>query len=269
MTGLAKRAERIAAHLVGYETGAAIVPHDTDGRQSAVDFLLEWPDGQRGALEVTLVTEKASIAWQGMAMKEGWRWPAESSWEFRPAAPSFPYKSVRRVALRAVEFCDAHGVDRPEHLPSELLDTELDLAWFLANEIGTLRRTPFSPGVVIYQATRAEFVDNAPRDFARIVETWHGEPHMASHIDKLARAADVSERHLFLVPTDDVLPARFFTDDFELPASAPAGFDSVDALWIWSNYWHRYLAFRNGSWTWIGFPPRDEVLVGLQSQPST
>lgn len=268
MTGLAKRAERIAAHLVGYEICAAVIPHDIDGRQGAVDFLLEWPDGQRGALEVTLVTEKASIAWQGMAMKEGWRWPAESSWEFRPAAPSFPYKSVRRVALRAVELCDAHGVDRPEDLPSELLDTELDLARFLAAEIGTLRRAPFSPGVVIYQATRTEFVDNAPRDFARVVETWHGEPHMASHIDKLARTADVSERHLFLVPTDDVLPAQFFTDDFELPASAPAGFDSVDALWIWSNYWHRYLAFRNGSWAWVGFPPHDEVLVSLQSQPS-
>jgi hypothetical protein len=268
MTDLAKRAERIAAHLVGYETGAAVVSHDTDGRQGAVDFLLEWPDGRRGALEVTLVTEKASIAWQGMAMKEGWRWPAESSWEFRSAAPNFPYKFVRQVALRAVELCDAHGVDRPEQLPSELLETELDLARFLADGIGTLRRTRFGPGVVIYQVTRAEFVDNAPRDFARVVETWYEEPHMASHIEKLARTADVSERHLFLVPTDEVLPARFFTDDFEVPASAPpAGFDSLDALWVWSNYWHRYLAFRHGSWAWVGFPP-DEVLVGIQSQPS-
>ncbi|WP_311212276.1 MULTISPECIES: hypothetical protein [unclassified Arthrobacter] len=167
------------------------------------------------------MTEKASIAWQGMAMKEGWCWPAESSWEFRSAAPSFSYKSVRRVVLRAVELCDAHGVDRPEHLPSELLDSEQDLARFIADEMGTLKRTPYSPGVVIFQATRAEFVDGAPVDFARIVETWHGEPHMASHIDKLARAADVSERHLFLVPTDDVLPVRFFTDDFRTAGFHP------------------------------------------------
>lgn len=262
MTGLAKRAERIAAHLVGYETGAVVVLHDTDGRQAAVDFLLEWQDGRRGALEVTLVTEKVSIAWQGMAIMEGWRWPAASSWEFRSAAPSFPYKFVRRVALRAVELCDAHGVDRPEQLPSELLDTELDLAQFLADELGTLRRTGFDPGVVIYQSTRAEFVDSAPLDFARVVETWHGEPHMASHLKKLERTADVSERHLFLVPTDDVLPARFFTDDFKPPSSAPAGFDSVDALWIWSNYWHRYLAFRSGSWAWVDFPPRDHAPAG-------
>lgn len=259
MTGLAERAERIAAHLVGYETGAKVVPHDIGGRQGAVDYLLVWPKGRRGALEVTLVTDKASIAWQGMAMKEGWRWPAASSWEFRSAGPNFPYKFVRRAALRAVALCDAHGVDRPEELPLAVLEDELELAQFLAEELGTLRRTRLNPGVTIYPSIHAEFIDNAPSDFARVVDTWHGEPHIASHLKKLTRTADVSERHLFLVPTDDVLPARFFTDDFEPPTSAPAGFDSVDALWIWSNYWHRYLAFRNDSWAWVDFPPHDQA----------
>ncbi|WP_417218582.1 hypothetical protein [Arthrobacter sp.] len=258
MTGLADRAEQIAAYLVGYETGAVVHLHDTDGRQAAVDFLLEWPDGRRGALEVTLVTEKASIAWQGMAMKEGWRWPATSSWEFRAAATSFPYRFVRQAVLRAVELCDTYGVDKPSDLPSVVLDAEVDLARFLADDLGALRRTRLDPGVVIYQSVRAEFVDNAPSDFARVVETWHGEPHMASHLNKLGRTADVSERHLFLVPTDDALPARFFADDFQLPTSTPAGFESVDALWIWSNYWHRYLSFRNGLWAWIDFPPRNQ-----------
>lgn len=81
MTGLAERAEQIAAHLVGHETGAAAV---AQGRQAPIDFLLQWPDGRVGALEVTLVTQSASVAWQGLAMKDGWRWHAESSWEFRP-----------------------------------------------------------------------------------------------------------------------------------------------------------------------------------------
>ena len=60
MTSLAERAEQIASYLVGHETAAVVVPHDVDGRQAAVDYLLEWPDRRRGALEVTLVTEKAS-----------------------------------------------------------------------------------------------------------------------------------------------------------------------------------------------------------------
>lgn len=71
MTGLAERAERIAAHLVGYETGAKVVLHDIGGRQSAVDYILVWPNGRRDAVEVTLVIDGASMEWQGMAMKEG------------------------------------------------------------------------------------------------------------------------------------------------------------------------------------------------------
>ena len=62
MTGLAARAERIAAHPVVYQTGTKVVPHDSGGRQSAVDYLLVWPNGRRGALEVTLITDIASIA---------------------------------------------------------------------------------------------------------------------------------------------------------------------------------------------------------------
>lgn len=262
MTGLAGRAERIAAHLVGHETGAEVIPHDIDGRQNVVDYLLVWPDGRRGALEVTLITDRVSMAWQGMAMKEGWRWPAVSSWEFRPTGRSFPYKLARRAVLRAVALCDVHCVDRPEELPPVALEDELELAQFFADEHGTLRRTRLDPGVVIYQSTRTQFVANAPTDFARVVETWHREPHMASHLSKLASMAGVSERHLFLVATDDVLPARFFTDDFRPPSFAPTGFDSVDALWIWSNYWHRYLAFRNGRWAWVEFPPRDQTPEG-------
>ena len=58
MNALSTRAEQIAAHLVGLETGAAVLPYDTDGRQAAVDFLLEWPNGQ----------------WSGpMARSELWR----------------------------------------------------------------------------------------------------------------------------------------------------------------------------------------------------
>lgn len=53
-TRLADRAEQIAAHLVGYETGAALHLHDTGGRQAAVDFLLEWPGGRRVILRSRL-----------------------------------------------------------------------------------------------------------------------------------------------------------------------------------------------------------------------
>lgn len=52
---------------------------------------------------------------------------------------------------------------------------------------------------------------------------------------------------------------------FELPASTPAGFDSVDALWIWSNYWHRYLALRNGPGRGLAF--RRVMMLSFASNP--
>jgi hypothetical protein len=49
---------------------------------------------------------------------------------------------------------------------------------------------------------------------------------------------------------------RFFTDDFEAPSSALRGFEGIDAVFVWSDYWHRYLAFRNGLAAWNALPPR-------------
>lgn len=254
MTGFAERAEQIAAYLVAHETGAVAVPHDKDGRQSAVDYLLEWSDGRRGGLEVTLVIEPTSIEWQGKAAKDSWRWPSETSWDFRPADLSFHYKRTRRTVLRAVQLCDEWSVDSPEELPVGVLATEIDVTTFLADETGSLRRSPFRAGVTVYPSSRTEFVDSAPADFSLVVESWHHQAHMASHIEKVKKAPGVAERHLFLVPLDDVLPARFFTDDFETPQLSPKGFDGVDALWVWSNYWHRFLVFRNQSWRWLDSP---------------
>lgn len=68
MSELSERAEQIAAHLVAHDTSAAVEQHDVNGRQGAVDFVLTRTDGDTGALEVTMITQSQSIAWQGMAM---------------------------------------------------------------------------------------------------------------------------------------------------------------------------------------------------------
>ena len=114
---LADRAEDIAAHLVSHALGADARRFDADGRQSAVDFMLELPNNRRGALEVTLVTQPESSAWQGLAAKEGWRWPASSGWEFRLNGDDMPYRRARRAVMRAVELCDREEVDALDRLP--------------------------------------------------------------------------------------------------------------------------------------------------------
>lgn len=253
---LAGRAEEIGAHLVGHALGATASKFDAKGRQSAVDFMLEWPNGRRGALEVTLVTQPESAAWQGMAAKEDWRWPAPSGWEFRLTGPDMPYQRTRRAVLRAVELCDQWSVDAPHRLPTEVLHRDPEVDWM--NELGDLRRTPFKPGVVLLPEVRAEFIEASTSDFTTVVEGWLHLPHMPRHVEKVSSAAAVAERHLFLVPVDEVLPARFFTSDFPAPNRSPEGFSGLDGIWVWSNYWHHYLAWRAGTWQWLDFPPKDD-----------
>jgi hypothetical protein len=250
MSELAGRAEEIAAHLVSHALGAEPKKFDVEGRQSAVDFVLVWPDGRRGALEVTLVTDPRSSAWQGMAAKDGWRWPAPSGWEFRLHDHDMPYQRARRAVLEAVELCDRAKVDSLDQLPR---GSAPDLEWL--SGIGDLRRTSSSkPGIVMLPAVRADFVEATSADFATLVEKWLLLPHIPRHVDKARSAVAVDERHLFLVPVDEVLPARFFTNDFPCPVRSPEGFAGIDGLWIWSNYWHQYLVWRDGSWRWLDFP---------------
>lgn len=255
MSGLASRAEDIAAHLVGRTLGASVDKFDLGGRQSAVDFSLEWPTGRRGALEVTVVTEQRSAAWQGMAASEGWRWPAPSGWAFRLSGANMPYKRTRRAVLRAVELCDRWMVNAPSNLSVEVLQQEPEVVWI--GQVGDLERTPLEPGVVVLPADRTEFVEASTSDFATVVEGWLHLPHLPRHVEKARLAEAVSERHLFLVPVDDVLPARFFTDDFPAPTRRPEGFEGLDAVWIWSNFWHRFLVCGVGTWQWLDFPPRE------------
>lgn len=252
MSQLARRAEAIAAHLVGHALGVTTREFDVDGRQAAVDFVLQWPDGRRGALEVTLITEPGTAPWQGLAGKESWRWPASSSWQFRLAGSDMPYRRTRAAVLQAVATCDEWGVDTPADLPDHVLNREPDVATL--HEVGDLRRTGLSPGVVILPAIRSEFVQATSPDFVLLLERWLALSHMPAHVEKTKSAPDVDERHLFLVPVDEVLPARFFTNDFPAPHRSPNGFEGLDGLWIWSNYWHQVLAWRGATWSWVGFP---------------
>jgi hypothetical protein len=218
--------------------------------------MLEWPNGRRGALEVTLVTQPESSAWQGLAAKEGWRWPAPSGWEFRLNGDDMPYRRARRAVSKAVELCDRENVDEFDRLPHDISASDPDLEWL--SDIGDLRRTSFKPGVVLLPAVRAEFVEASTSDFATLVEGWLHLPHMPRHLEK-ARSTAVDEKHLFLVPVDEVLPARFFTNDFPAPTRSPEGFSGIDGIWVWSNYWHRYLVWLAGRWRWLDFPSKNHA----------
>ena len=246
------KAEHIAACVVAQEMKAVAVPYDTDGRQGAVDFILEWPDGRRGALEVTLVT--GAVEWQALAKKDNWLWPALTAWEFILTGNRFDYQGTKKAVSRVVELCDLWGLGTPEELPCCVLSSEPLLSAFLPTLRGRLQRTGLaSPGVRLTQKPTCEWV-NPDLDFRQVVEEWLELPHVASHIEKLKKAVGVSERVLFLYPIRDVLPVQFRTDDFRVPELPLKGFDGVDQVWFFSELWHRILVFRDMEWVWVESP---------------
>lgn len=256
MSGLAGRAEEIAAHLVSHALGVDVEKYDADGRQSAVDFMLEWPNGRRGALEVTLVTHPKSSAWQGLASKDGWRWPAPTGWQFRLRGDDILYQRARRAVLKAVDLCDRAGVDAPDLLPPDVYASVPDLVWL--DTVGHLRRTPSKPGVVLLPAVHAEFVEASSSDFVILVERWLQLPHMPRHVEKAKSAPFVDERHLFLVPGYEVLPVRFFANEFPAPTRRPEGFEGIDGIWVWSDYWRQFLVWFADGWRWLDLPGLEE-----------
>ena len=220
VSDLASRAEDIASHLVSHALSAEVTKFDVDGRQSAVDFLLVWPDGRRGALEVTVVTDPRSSGWQGLAAREDWRWPAPSGWEFRLHSDDMPYRRTRHAVLKAVELCDLANVDALEQLSPELAARAPDLEWL--SGIGELRRAASKPGVVVLPAVRSEFVDavttRTSPTWSRIGFICRTCPVTSTRPDQLALSTrDICSSCL----SDEVLSARFFTNDFPTPDSEP------------------------------------------------
>lgn len=249
MGTIADRAERIAGFLVAETVGAEAT---AQGPSAVMDFELRWPNGDRGVLEVTLVPDDVAIRWQDQLAAAGGGWNVEGRWELRLRSLAMPYRSTEAAVRRVVDLCDEHGVDYPGDLPAEIRAAEGSIAEVEA--VGALRRVDRGrDGLQVFGPARAEFTDSTDADFAVVLERWLEIEHVRRHVAKTT-AASGEKCHLFLIPLDDVLPVRFFTDDFTAPDRRPAGYDGLDGLWVWSNYWHRFLGWQQGSWAWHRFP---------------
>jgi hypothetical protein len=249
VSGISDRAEQIGAAVVAHVLGAEAVPR---GRDSAMDYWLRWPDERMGALKVTLVAHPEAIGWQNQIAERGGTWPAAGKWELRLRMLAIQHRPTMTAALKAVDLCNEHGVDAPTDLPASVRAGEA--AVVSLETVGDLRRVRLGrEGVTVFEPTRAEFIDATSDDFADVLERWARLEHVADHVAKTA-AESANERHLCLVAVDDVLPVRFFADDFAVPARFPDGYEGIDGLWVWSNYWHRVMGWRNGSWAWHDTP---------------
>ncbi|HSO70019.1 MAG TPA: hypothetical protein VLQ67_10305 [Arachnia sp.] len=207
-------------------------------------------------LEVTLVPDREAIRWQDQLAIAGGGWDVPGRWELRLHTLAMPYRSTEEAARRVVVLCDEHGVDHPGGLPAGVRAAEPSVAHM--GMVGSMRRVDTGrDGLQVFVPSRADFIESTDADFALVLEGWLAIEHVRRHVAKTVVTPSAS-RHLFLVPLDDVLPIRFFTDDFAAPSRRPQGYDGLDGLWVWSNYWHRFLGWHDGVWTWHRFPSREE-----------
>lgn len=255
MGHVAERVEQIAGFLVAEIVGAEAV---RQGPSSSMDFELRWPNGDIGVLEVTLVPDSEAIRWQDQLASAGGGWDVEGRWELRLHTLAMPYRATEEAARRVVGLCVEHGVDHPGGLPAGVRAAEPSVAHM--EMVGSMRRIDTGrDGLQVFVPSRADFIESTDADFALVMEEWLQIEHVSRHVAKTAAVSSAS-RHLFLVPLDDVLPIRFFTDDFAAPSRRPQGYDGLDGLWVWSNFWHRFLGWHHGVWAWHHFPRREESL---------
>lgn len=254
---VAERAEQIAAHLVSAWMQGTAEKYDVDGRQGAVDYIVTGSSGRTAALEVTLIARKRDMEWDGLARRDDRRWQAQDVWIYRPESTACNYKSARAAAIALAKLCEDNDVDSPQELAPRTRPEALRL-WQLQNDLsGTLPRVHgkgMPPGIRTLPPVRCEWVDPDGPDLVDHLEQWRQLPHIAEHIRKLGDQHVATERHLFLIPTCDLLPSRLFTDDFDAPERFPEGFEGLDGLWLWSDYWHRNLLWTQGRWQWLDFP---------------
>lgn len=254
--GVSDRAEQIAAHLVGHALGFDLTHFDVGGRQGVVDFRGVAPGSAVVSLEVTLLGDPRAFEWRGLLERDGGVWPAAGRWDYRPASYGASYRRAREACVRIARECDRLGLEGPHLLPPSS-QAAGGPGWCEQVDLGArLSRAPWErePGIHVYPPVRVEVVDPEGHDLSDLLERWRELPHVGPHLRKLRTDHVADERHLFLVITGDRLPASLFTDDFSPPARRPRGFEGLDGLWVWSEFWHRYLALRGGDWAWEAFP---------------
>jgi hypothetical protein len=74
--------EQTACLIAERALRATATAHDVPLRQGVVDAFLDYPDGRRGAFEVTqLATDGgASLQLQSLLRRDGYRWPSPGKW---------------------------------------------------------------------------------------------------------------------------------------------------------------------------------------------
>jgi hypothetical protein len=239
--------------------GAVATANDVAPRQGAVDAFLDYPDGRRGAFEVTqLATDGgASLHLDSLLARDGFGWPLPGKWwwtieiEDRRDLPR-----LRNIYAKIIRRCESVGVTHPRHLP--MAEVDADVRWLVRESSVQMQGHPTVAATDGHRVRRTMINQRS---------TWGGSDETFSQLDEaLSTAFDTTliqrhlaklrrtqadERHLFLVVGLYDLDFSLFDalgSSDRLPAGAPALPDGLTHLWLAPVYCHRVLIGTSAGW---------------------
>jgi hypothetical protein len=251
--------EQTACLIAESALGATATPYDVAGRQGAVEAFLDYPDGRRGAFEVTqLAADRgASLQLDSLLKRDGYGWPLPGKWWWTIKIRD-PKDLLRLPSIytKIILVCERVGVRRPQHLPSA--ESDADVRWLVLESSVQMEGHPKVPArdehrtrrAMITQPGAGGFTDETFSQLDEALSAAFDTALIQGHVAKLKRA-EADERHLFLVVgIYDMAFSLFQALGFEdtLPAGAPALPDGLTHLWLAPVYGHRVLIGTSAGW---------------------
>jgi hypothetical protein len=251
--------EQMACRIAERTLGAVATANDVAPKQGAVDALLDYPDGRRGAFEVTqLATDGgASLHLDSLLKQDGCRLPLPGKWWWTvKIGDRRDLPRLRNIYAKIIRRCESVGVTDPRYLP--LAEVDADTRWLVEESSVQMEGYPNVPATDGHRVRRAMITQpfvwgGEDETFSLLDEalnTAFDTDLIQRHVAKLRRT-QADERHLFLVVDLYDLPfslfgALGFAD--RLPAGAPGLPAGLTHLWLAPVYGHRVLIGTPGRW---------------------
>jgi hypothetical protein len=250
--------ERFAQVAIERATGATLIRHDSGGRQAAVDYLMRYPNGRTGALEITSVSDDRQRVLHLHLERMNFTLPrvGRRAWSIRVTGKT-SIRALRNSYAEVIRLCETVGVSRSRALPlgyltreiQSLLESGVEFT-SVSDDSGDVQ--PERP-VYVWPVVPGGFVrddlEQLPGELAAVFDN----AAVRRRVEKVCRRRE-RERHLFLwfgpgglsFPTWDALNRRV-----AVPVTQPPCHDRLTHLWFTTPFAQALLGWRRGEgWRW-------------------
>jgi hypothetical protein len=252
--------EQTACVIAERALGAKATANDVRPKQGAVEAFLDYPDGRRGAFEVTkLATDGGdSLQLESLLARDGHGWPLPGKWWWTIKV-GHPRDLLRLpdIYAKIILKCESAAVREPRKLPPAEIDD--DVRWLI--EQSSVRMLGYRDVLATdgYRMRRAAIdrfsswggSDESYSQLDEELSTAFNTTNIQRHMVKLRRM-EADERHLFLILGVYDLPFTLFgslASGEGLPTGAPALPEGLTHLWLAPEYCWRVLIGAAAGWT--------------------